>query len=566
MTLAPLTPSRTRGKTLFITFYSFKGGVGRTMSLVNAACILAARGRRVLLIDFDLEAPGLTTLRDLSSKDGPPQQHPGLVELIHDFLRNPKTSALTDQRDKKRFHAEYICPLEIPPHLERIEGGSLDLMPCGRMDETYGQRLNAIKFDQIYEEGIGQPLFKLLKTVIQQSKLYDYVLIDSRTGFSDEGGICTRDLADHIFVIMGLNRQNVDGTVRFLHSLNRSGWQEGRVFFVVSPMPVFYEELRDTRLAEARQQIEATGYKTDLKLYIPYHPRLSLDEEPFVYHWSETNLFDAYQRIQRQIRQLNNDVPSTWWDETIKAIQTSQFEQALHLLKQIKAEDIDLASNLLSVVTEQMVADTPALLQHISAFFDLRLEITGEDAEVLFRYGLSLIENCNYNYAYEILSRSFAISVEQKNRLQMERVRLALGNLMFSQSRLKEAYSYYELALKSFEELEEKEGIAAAQSLLGSIYLVIGKNKQALDYFEMAQGLYDQLKQHVPLAWGHGSIGTAYTALGRYANATHHYNIALTALKELHARSGIARTQMSIGRINFLRGNIELALSMYMEV
>ena len=43
------------------TFYSFKGGVGRTMALVNSAVTLALRGRRVLVVDFDVEAPGLDT-------------------------------------------------------------------------------------------------------------------------------------------------------------------------------------------------------------------------------------------------------------------------------------------------------------------------------------------------------------------------------------------------------------------------------------------------------------------------------------------------------------------------
>jgi cellulose biosynthesis protein BcsQ len=41
------------------TFYSYKGGVGRSMALANAAHILAQFGLRVLMIDFDLEAPGL---------------------------------------------------------------------------------------------------------------------------------------------------------------------------------------------------------------------------------------------------------------------------------------------------------------------------------------------------------------------------------------------------------------------------------------------------------------------------------------------------------------------------
>ena len=50
-----------------VTFYSFKGGVGRTMTLVNVGVALAARGRRVLLVDFDLEAPGIPTFELFSA-------------------------------------------------------------------------------------------------------------------------------------------------------------------------------------------------------------------------------------------------------------------------------------------------------------------------------------------------------------------------------------------------------------------------------------------------------------------------------------------------------------------
>jgi Mrp family chromosome partitioning ATPase len=45
-----------------ITFYSYKGGTGRTMALANIACLFARQGTagmRVLAIDWDLEAPGL---------------------------------------------------------------------------------------------------------------------------------------------------------------------------------------------------------------------------------------------------------------------------------------------------------------------------------------------------------------------------------------------------------------------------------------------------------------------------------------------------------------------------
>src|SRR5262249_23675744 len=42
-----------------VTFYSYKGGVGRTMALANVAWILASNGYRVLAVDWDLESPGL---------------------------------------------------------------------------------------------------------------------------------------------------------------------------------------------------------------------------------------------------------------------------------------------------------------------------------------------------------------------------------------------------------------------------------------------------------------------------------------------------------------------------
>ena len=43
-----------------VTFYSYKGGTGRTMALANIAWILAANGKRVLIVDWDLESPVCT--------------------------------------------------------------------------------------------------------------------------------------------------------------------------------------------------------------------------------------------------------------------------------------------------------------------------------------------------------------------------------------------------------------------------------------------------------------------------------------------------------------------------
>jgi MinD-like ATPase involved in chromosome partitioning or flagellar assembly len=59
------------------TFYSFKGGVGRSMAVANIAELLFLQGKRVVIIDWDLEAPGIegyfvekSDLEQITSKAG----------------------------------------------------------------------------------------------------------------------------------------------------------------------------------------------------------------------------------------------------------------------------------------------------------------------------------------------------------------------------------------------------------------------------------------------------------------------------------------------------------------
>ena len=42
-----------------LTFYSYKGGVGRSMALANVAALLSLLNFKVLCVDWDVEAPGL---------------------------------------------------------------------------------------------------------------------------------------------------------------------------------------------------------------------------------------------------------------------------------------------------------------------------------------------------------------------------------------------------------------------------------------------------------------------------------------------------------------------------
>src|ERR671929_1102141 len=68
-----------------ITFYSYKGGTGRSMALANVAWILASNGKRVLAMDWDLEAPGLHRYFAPFLGDPELDSTPGVIDLIRGF-------------------------------------------------------------------------------------------------------------------------------------------------------------------------------------------------------------------------------------------------------------------------------------------------------------------------------------------------------------------------------------------------------------------------------------------------------------------------------------------------
>src|SRR6266567_5800587 len=76
--------SQSPGEGQIVTFYSFKGGTGRTMTLANVAWILAANGLRVLIADWDLESPGLHRFFQPFMDPGA-SDRPGIVDYVRRY-------------------------------------------------------------------------------------------------------------------------------------------------------------------------------------------------------------------------------------------------------------------------------------------------------------------------------------------------------------------------------------------------------------------------------------------------------------------------------------------------
>ena len=79
-----------RGRVL--TFYSYKGGAGRSMALANVAWMLALNNKRVLMIDWDLEAPGVHRYFHPFLDDKELQSTRGLIDFVEDLAARSAAS------------------------------------------------------------------------------------------------------------------------------------------------------------------------------------------------------------------------------------------------------------------------------------------------------------------------------------------------------------------------------------------------------------------------------------------------------------------------------------------
>jgi len=190
-----------------ITFYSYKGGTGRSMALANVAWILASNGKKVLAIDWDLEAPGLHRYFAPFLVDKEMTASEGLMNLIDEF----RLATITpEEKPQDNWYESYADVQSYAVSLDwDFNGGQLDLLPAGKQNAAYSGLVNSFNWDDFYLRHSGGAFFEAMKKKLREA--YDYVLIDSRTGVSDTSGICTVQMPDALVVCFTLNNQSIEG-------------------------------------------------------------------------------------------------------------------------------------------------------------------------------------------------------------------------------------------------------------------------------------------------------------------------------------------------------------------
>jgi CRISPR-associated protein Cmr1 len=194
-----------------ITFYSYKGGVGRTLALANVAMLLAEMGKRVFVLDCDLEAPGMHyKLLDEARRA---EVRQGFVDLSYEYF-------------------EKHCFKPIAEYVKKIERGKGEilLMSAGQpLFADYWNKLVKIRWpDRFYEEyGEGFAFLLELKRrieeeFIEEERKLDVLLIDARTGVTEVGGAALTLLPDKVVFLFVNNGESKEGTREIIRSIART--------------------------------------------------------------------------------------------------------------------------------------------------------------------------------------------------------------------------------------------------------------------------------------------------------------------------------------------------------
>lgn len=259
----PLDEDTTK-RPFVVTFYSFKGGVGRSTALGLVANILASRGRRVVMIDFDLEAPGLsfTFLSETSDSE-----KCGVLDYIYQRHLTP------DQNQPEI--SECIRQIDISKR------GELYLVPAGVYDEGYIHRLADLDVRLFYQYE-ANPIHQLLDDV----KAYldpDIILIDARTGFTEMGAIALFDQADLGVICFSPTSQNFAGLEWVVKAAKKQRSYHGipDLRFLLTPMPPVAQSQQQEWVGLAAEwiannwDVPASLTVDELYYLVPYNPNIT---------------------------------------------------------------------------------------------------------------------------------------------------------------------------------------------------------------------------------------------------------------------------------------------------
>ena len=290
------------------------------MALANIARWLTQQDLKVVIVDWDLEAPGIESFFAHDSEKELLRSRFGLLELLTAYKdifgnlpavwgsdlsdsanssTNEKPESGPSLSDTRRLEAfvnlldEALPPLSHafvsinPPSHDPSSEGKLFLLPAGSRGSDrfnrYAEAVQSFDWTDFYTNFEGEAYFEWMRRQLESPDVADIVLIDSRTGVAEMSGVCTRQLADVVVCLCAPNDQNLDGIEMMAKSFLRPDLLEARngrpLQLIMTPARIDISDGRPVDIFEERFAARLAPFTPRLfaqlgigfsKLRIPY--------------------------------------------------------------------------------------------------------------------------------------------------------------------------------------------------------------------------------------------------------------------------------------------------------
>lgn len=190
-----------------VALQSFKGGVGRTVHAVAIADSVARNGGKVLLVDADLEAPGITWMHR--------EQGAQLDFSYEDLLALLQSAEDGSSRDAVEIAAAYLPNQQVVSH---PDGGSITVVPASRR-----LRLGPPRIEPADLLVPGRSPYFLTEALAELAAEMgaDTVVVDLRAGASELSAPVLLDPRVQRIFVTTLSHQSVAGTRMLLRQLGQ---------------------------------------------------------------------------------------------------------------------------------------------------------------------------------------------------------------------------------------------------------------------------------------------------------------------------------------------------------
>lgn len=241
-----------------ISVHSFRGGTGKSNMTANVATLLAAEGRRIGVVDTDIQSPGIHVLFGMS--------HETIGRSLNDYLWG-RCDIRAAAHDVTSGVGEQL-------------GGRVFLIPSSS---------NPSDIARVMQDGYDVGLLNQgINNVMKELEL-DALIIDTHPGLNEET-LLSIAICEALAIVMRPDQQDYEGTSVTVSVARKLGVP--RMVLVVNKTPAVFD------FAEVKAGIEKT-YECEVAAVLPHSDELMIlaSQGIFALHYPDHPVTAQYRQV-----------------------------------------------------------------------------------------------------------------------------------------------------------------------------------------------------------------------------------------------------------------------------